>query len=144
MNFADWIRRRGIYRRIRLIRLPRIRGIKAPTFIVILVWVAAAIFLLGGIIYNYTQWSSGSLVVVTNYNGQPVFYYPSDISKQLLGESLLSMTFYVIGIVGCYIAFQSTRYAYRRRQAWMLLSSGIALIVIAYLGLEVLYKLKLG
>jgi len=143
MNFADWIKRRGIYRRLRLIRLPRVRGIKAPVVIVFLTLVVIAIFLLSGGIYNYVEFNAGELQFTTNYGGQWVFYYPYNVSEQFLGESSLSIMFYAIGLVGCYIAFQSTRYAYRRRQAWILLSLGITMILIAYFGFERLLTLKM-
>ncbi|HYB92533.1 MAG TPA: hypothetical protein VED00_00085 [archaeon] len=144
MNFADWIRRREIYRKLKLIRLPHVRGVKAPTIIVFLALVVIAIFFLSGGIYNYVEFTAGMLFFVTQYGNQSVFYYPKDISAQLLGESLLAMLFYGVGMVGCYVAFLSTRYAYRRRQAWILLSLGITMIVMAYFGFQILFNLKMG
>jgi ABC-type uncharacterized transport system permease subunit len=47
-----------------------------------------------------------------------------------------------MGIAGGYLAYRSTRYAYRPREARMFLLIGLALLIVAFLGSEILLTLK--
>jgi hypothetical protein len=106
----------------------------APSaFIVTLVGLSYAIFLFGG----------GLFALITNpitsyYNsntGQFFFLYP-DISNQFISDTLISVSLYGLGFVGLLAIFQSTKSAYKPRQAYMMLIIGVALLLLAYLFLE--------
>jgi len=102
--------------------------------------VGLSIFLLGGGVYD--------LIVPFVPIGFPLgrrvlFFYPRTIHEQAFLGSLLVMTVYGIGVAGFLLTYQSTKYAYRSRQAFTLLSIGLVLIFIAYLLIEYVLWLKM-
>lgn len=139
-SISEWVRRRWIYRKIKLMRAPRVRFVKPPLLIVTIILIAAAIFLLGGGIYDFVE--KNVPAIIPGPGQRWTFFIKYNVSEQTLTESLYSMVFYGIGVIGCYLTFKSTRYAYRRRQAWILLSIGVSLILVAFLGCEWLLSLK--
>lgn len=113
-----------------------------PSLLVIaLATVGFSIFLLGGGVYN--------LIVPFVPIGFPLgrrvlFFYPRSVHEQALLESLTVMIVYSIGVTGFLLTYQSTKYAYRPRQAFILLLVGCALIFIGYLYIESIIWLKLA
>ena len=104
----------------------------APTaFIVIAVVIFYAVFLFGGGLYTLINHPQPSAYV----NNQFYFLYP-DISSQFISDTLISVTLYVLGFVGLLAIYQSTKSAYKPRQAYMLLIVGVALLLLAYVFLE--------
>lgn len=102
--------------------------------------VGLSIFLLGGGVYD--------LIVPFVPIGFPLgrrvlFFYPRTIHEQAFLGSLLVMTVYGIGVAGFLLTYQSTKYAYRSRQAFTLLSIGLVLVFIAYLLIEYVLWLKM-
>ena len=71
------------------------------------------------------------------------FVHPS-LHEQVLLESLTAMIVYAMGVTGFLVTYQSTKYAYKPRQAFMMLLTGVALIFIAYLYIENILWLKIG
>lgn len=104
-------------------------SIMAIAFIVI----AASIFLLGGGVYDLLE---KPLIAVFQSGGTFISFYPYALNEQLLIESISAMTFYTIGVVGFLLAYQSTKYAYRPRQAFILLLVGCVMIIAAYIFIE--------
>jgi len=51
---------------------------------------------------------------------------------------------YAIGFVGLLAIYQSTKYAYKPRQAYMMMVIGVALLLLAYIFLEDVILIKLG
>ncbi len=114
---------------------------KPSLLVIALAAVGVSIFLLGGGVYN--------LIVPYVPIGFPLgrrvlFFYPRTVHEQALLESLTVMTVYGIGIAGFLLTYQSTKYAYKPRQAFMLLLVGCALIIIAYLYIENIIWLKMS
>jgi hypothetical protein len=104
----------------------------APTaFIVTTVGISYAIFLFGGGLYTLINHPSPSAYV----NNQFYFLYP-DISSQFIADTLISVTLYVLGFFGLLFIYQSTKSAYKPRQAYMLLIIGVALLLLSYVFLE--------
>ena len=106
---------------------------KPSIFVIAVIAVATSIFLLGGGIYDLLEkpyWAyfqeGGSIIV----------YYPYDINSQFLIESMVVMAGYALGVVGFLLTYQSTKYAYRPRQAYILLLVGCVLVIIAYIFIE--------
>lgn len=101
--------------------------------------IAIAVFLFGGGIYN---------VIVQPYpayvsQGRFVLVDPR-FSEQLLSDSLVSMVLYSLGIIGVMIMYQSTQYASKPRQAYMMFMAGVILLLIAYIFLEATISVKLS
>ena len=73
-----------------------------------------------------------------------ITFYPYGINEQLLGESLLVMILYGLGVMGLILTYQSTKYAYRPRQAYIMLLIGISLLVLSYIFVELSLRQKIG
>ena len=102
-------------------------------FVTAVLVVAASLFLLGGGVYDLLE---KPLLAIVAAGGRIITYYPYAINEQFLVESIIVMVVYAIGVVGFLLTYQSTKYAYRSRQAYRLLLVGCALIVIAYIFIE--------
>lgn len=101
---------------------------------------AGALFLLGGGVYDILEKPIAILPA-----GRWIFFYPYSINEQVLNESIYALIFYTLAATGFLLVYHSTRYAYRPRQAFMLLMLGAVFVVISYwFGLEHLMRLKLG
>lgn len=72
---------------------------------------------------------------------QPIFYYPG-MTEQTMTESINFIFYLIIGVLGGYITFQSTRLAYRPREARMYLIIGIVMMIFAFIGCETLLAAK--
>ncbi len=53
------------------------------------------------------------------------------------------MISYVMGFFGVFLMYQSTKYAYKPRQAYMLLLTGVICLILAYIYIENLLYSKL-
>jgi lysylphosphatidylglycerol synthetase-like protein (DUF2156 family) len=103
-------------------------------FVTVIV-IAASIFLLAGGVYNLlekplTLWWTGERFV---------FYYPYSLNEQFVLESVFIMIFYALGALGFLLTYQSTKYAYRPRQAFILLLTGSLLIFATYICVEYVF-----
>ncbi len=104
----------------------------APTaFLITSVGIAYVIFLFGGGLYTLINHPSPSAYI----NNQFYFLYP-DISSQFISDTLISVTLYALGFVGLLAIYQSSKSAYKPRQAYMLLVVGVALLLLSYVFLE--------
>jgi len=100
--------------------------------------VGISVFLLGGGIYDLLQ----QPLSVLPYGGGILFFYPS-LQHQVVYESVGIMIVYAIGVAGILLMYQSTKYAYKPRQAFMILLVGAVLILVAYFYVENLISSKL-
>jgi hypothetical protein len=71
----------------------------------------------------------------------PIFYYPG-MTDQTFNESLIFILFLIIGVSGGYLSFRSTRRVYRPREAKMFLSIGVTMMIIAFIGCEIVLSWK--
>jgi len=106
---------------------------KPSTFATAVIVVAASLFLLGGGIYDLME---KPLLLIVAAGGRIITYYPYALNEQFLVESVIVMIIYALAVVGFLIAYHSTKYAYRSRQAYRLLLVGCVLVVIAYIFIE--------
>ncbi len=118
--------------------LRKITTAKPSLAIIAITIVALTIFLLGGGIYNILT----KPPPVVPYGTGVLFFYPS-IHEQVIHESLVVMLSYGLGIAGVFSIYQSTKYTYKPRQAYILLLTGIVLLLISYIYLENLLWLEL-
>ena len=94
--------------------------------------VAVSFFLLSGGIYDVLI---KPIVAYFASGGQMLVFYPS-LTDQFLLESIIIMVFYAIGFAGFLIAYRSTKYAYKPRQAYRFLLVGCVLLIIGYVLIE--------
>ncbi|UCE43847.1 MAG: hypothetical protein JSV57_05745 [Candidatus Bathyarchaeota archaeon] len=108
---------------------------KPSLFLIAIIAVAASIFFLGGGLYDLLE---KPLVAAFAAGGRIIFYYPYGINEQFVAESLFAMIIYAIAVVGLLMTYESTKYAYRPRQAFMLLLIGCTFVFVAYVLIEFL------
>ncbi|MEM3788867.1 MAG: hypothetical protein QXN95_03260 [Candidatus Bathyarchaeia archaeon] len=92
---------------------------------------AVAVFLYGGGLH---------LIIVkplpaVYYGGRFLFVYPQ-LSEQWVSDSLIAMILFTMGVAGAIFIYQSTKYAYKPRQAYITFMMGAILLFVAYISLE--------
>jgi hypothetical protein len=108
----------------------------APTaFIITVVGLAYTVFLFGGGLYTLIGPDAAAHQPSAYVNGRFFFLYP-DISHQFISDTLISAILYSLGFVGLLAIYQSTKSAYKPRQAYMLLVIGVTFLLLAYVFLE--------
>jgi hypothetical protein len=123
-----------------LSKLYRTISTARPSNLVIpLLSIALAVFLFGGGLYDLIL----KPLPAVYYSGTFLFLYPS-LSDQFISDSIVAMTTYSLGIVGLLAVYQSTKYVYKPRQAYMMLLMGMALVMLAYVILEASLHFKLS
>ena len=130
-SFAFWLQK----------TYERILTSKPSLFVVGILAVALALFLLGGGIYDMMV--ENVPVAYFAAGGTLYVFYPS-LNEQFLLESMLIMIFGAIGFAGFLLAYRSTKYAYNPRQAYRLLLVGCVLLIIAYILIERGLLMKFG
>jgi hypothetical protein len=117
----------------------KISTAQPSTFIVSIIVIASAVFLFGGGLYTVIIQPLPSAYV----SGRFYFIYP-DISYQFISDTVISTMLYAMGFIGIIAIYQSTKYAYKPRQAYMMLVIGVTLLFLAYVFLEDAINIKLG
>ena len=103
-----------------------------PTaFIVTLIGISYAVFLFSGGLYTLINHPQPSAYV----NNQFYFLYP-DIGSQFVADTLIAITLYALGFVGLLFIYQSSKSAYKPRQAYMMMVIGVTFVLLAYVFLE--------
>ncbi|MCS7125249.1 MAG: hypothetical protein NZ932_07555 [Candidatus Bathyarchaeota archaeon] len=109
----------------------QVSTIKPSNFALAAIVVAISVFLFGGGIY---------LIIVKPY---PAIYYGGrflfvdpQLSEQWVSDSIIAMILFAFGVIGLLLMYQSTKYAYNPRQAYLMLMIGVALFIIAYISVE--------
>ena len=112
---------------------------KPSVFVVAAIIAGLSIFFLGGGVYDILE----KPLIAIPLGTRILFYYPGTINEQTIQDSAFAMITYFSGLLGILLMYQSTKYAYRPRQAYMLLLVGVAFLVIAYFSIENLIVEKL-
>lgn len=110
----------------------KIVTIKPSILLIAVAVTAVSIFFLGGGVYDLLEQPAFAVFI----QGRIYPIYPYSLGEQFLGESMLVMILYGLGTAGLLVTYQSTKYAYRPRQAFMLLLMGVLLIVISWILVE--------
>ncbi len=105
--------------------------------------IAVAIFLFGGGLYNVVRRPLPSAYVELPGGGRFIFLYPQ-LSEQFITDSIIAMILYSLGIIGAIAMYQSTKYVYKPRQAYLMFMIGVIFLIISYIFLEVTIQIKLG
>ncbi len=117
----------------------RISTARPSTLILSIIAIGFAIFLFGGGLYDIIM----KPLPAVYYGGRFLFLYPQ-LSEQFVSDSIVAMILYSFGIIGLIAMYQSTKYAYKPRQAYMMFIIGVVLLMIAYIMLETTIQLKLS
>ena len=117
----------------------RISNMRPSTLIFSGLAMAFTIFLFGGGLYNIIVKPLPAIY----YGGRFLFLYPQ-LSEQFVSDSIVATILYSFGTVGLLVIYQSTKYASKPRQAYMMLIVGIALLFLAYALLEATIQTKLS
>ena len=99
--------------------------------IITIVGLAYSIFIFGGGLFTLINRPSPSAY----YNGKFYFLYPS-LSSQFVSDTLVSVILYALGFIGLLMIYQSSKSAYKPRQAYMMLIIGVTLLLLSYIFLE--------
>jgi hypothetical protein len=117
----------------------KISTAKPSIFIVSIIVIASAVFLFGGGLYTIIVQPLPSAY----YSGRFYFLYP-DLGLQFISDTVIATLLYAIGFIGILAVYQSTKYAYKPRQAYMMLVVGVTLLLLAYIFLEDSILIKLS
>ena len=107
--------------------------------LIIFLIIAISLFLLAGGVYNIVL-QPPVLVPSPDY---PIFY-TLGFNDQSWSESLIALLLFSLGVTGGYLAYRSTRYGYKPREATLYLTIGIILLIVAFVGCEYIFLLKRG
>ena len=117
----------------------KISNTKPSALVISIIIVGYAIFLFGGGLYTLISSPLPAYYTGTSF----LFLYP-DLGQQFIADTVISVMLYAIGFVGLLTIYQSTKYAYKPRQAYMMLVIGVALLLLAYIFIEDAILIKLG
>lgn len=118
----------------------KISTTRPSTLLLSAIVIAIAIFLFGGGLYNLIR---RPLPSAYGGGGTFIFLYPQ-LSEQFITDSIIATILYSLGVIGVLAVYQSTKYAYKPRQAYMVFLVGVALLLIAYIFLETAIHIKMG
>jgi len=102
-------------------------------------------FLITALILGYTLFLfGGGLFTLINHplpayignNGNTILFLSPGISNQFGADTFISIILYALGFVGLLAIYQSSKNAYKPRQAYMLLIIGVTFLLISYIFLE--------
>ena len=117
----------------------KISTAKPSIFIVSIIPLVSAVFLFSGGLYT---------IIVRPlpawFGGQRFYFIYPELGSQFISDTIIAAMLYVIGFIGILSTYQSTKYAYKPRQAYMMLVVGLTLLLMAYIFLEDLIQIKLG
>ena len=120
-------------------RFRKISTAKPSSFLISIIFISYAIFLFGGGLYTLT-----SSPLPAYYTGRGfIFLYP-ELGNQFISDTVIAVILYAMGFAGLLAVYQSTKYAYKPRQAYMMLVIGVTLLLLAYIFLEDAILIKLG
>lgn len=104
----------------------------APSItLVSIIGIAYAVFIFGGGLFTIINHPSPSAY----FGGRFYFLYPN-LSSQFISDTAVSAILYALGFVGLLMIYQSSKSAYKPRQAYMMLVIGVSFLLLSYIFLE--------
>lgn len=125
---------------LRSFRGPTTRRMKPSTTVLALAVVIFVGFVLAGGIYDVLERPISLLP--TSYGYSVVIQ--GTLGQQTLNESLIAAFLYFLGLGGLYMLLRSTRYAYRPRNAYLLLILGTLTVLMVVFYSTSLINTKIG
>lgn len=121
---------------------------KPSATVLIIVVLAGCLFLLGGGVFLLTSDVAKNNPTIY-YGGKFFFVYTSSLGgngldNQLGMDTVISAMLYAFGLIGLLLMYQSTKNAYKPRQAYISLIVGLTLLAFAYIFLETVVQIKQG
>jgi len=117
----------------------KVSSARPSSLVISIIVIAYAVFLFGGGLYTIVSEPLPAFYTERGF----IFLYP-DLGEQFVADSVIAVMLYTIGFVGLLAVYQSTKYAYKPRQAYMMLVIGVTLLLLAYIFLEDAILIKLG
>jgi hypothetical protein len=111
---------------------------KPSSLVITIIIIAYAVFLFGGGLFTIVS------PIFPPYTGSTFLFIYPELQAQFISDTVIAATLYVIGFAGLIALYQSTKYAYKPRQAYMLAILGVAGLLISYMILEGLIIVKTG
>ena len=111
---------------------------RIPKTLLIFGFIALAIFIMGGGIYDLLD---KPVSILPGSRGGWVAVHPL-VHEQTLNESLLSISFYIFIFSGFFLSYRSSQIRFNARQSKMMMTIGLALLVIGVIGANYLLVLK--
>lgn len=110
----------------------KISNTKPSSLAISIIIIGYALFLFGGGLFTIISSPLPSYYIEgTGF----LFIYP-ELSQQFISDTIIAVMLYAIGFIGLLTIYQSTKYAYKPRQAYMMLIIGVTLLLLAYIFLE--------
>jgi hypothetical protein len=119
----------------------RISTIEPSAVVLSIIAIAIAVFLFGGGVYDLIM--TPYPAVYSSSSGAFVLIDPR-LSEQFISDSVVATMLYALGVVGLIAMYQSTKYAYKPRQAYMMFVIGIVLLFLAYIFIEATINIKIS
>ena len=116
----------------------KISTAKPSSLIISILTIAIAIFLFAGGLYSIIM----KPLPMWYYRGRFYFLYP-ELGEQWISDTVTAGILYALGTFGLVSIYQSTKYAYKPRQAYMMFLVGTSLLLIAYIYLEFTIQMKI-
>jgi len=124
---------------LRIFRAPTTR--RKPSTTVLLVLILGFIgFILAGGIYDILERPISLLPTPSGYS----VLIKGTLGQQTLNESLIAAFLYMLGLGGLYMLLRSTRFAYRPRNAYLLLILGTITVLMVVFYSNALITQKIG
>ncbi|MGB9842137.1 MAG: hypothetical protein ACPLKZ_05360 [Candidatus Bathyarchaeales archaeon] len=122
----------------------KISTAQPSSIIISIIVIAYAIFLLGGGLFSLITQPPYYAYISNNFYfiWSRMLQGGSALGEQFVSETLISNALYAMGFVGLFAIYQSTKYAYKPRQAYMMLVIGVTLLLLAYIFLEYAIDVK--
>lgn len=125
---------------LRIFRAPTTRRVRlSSTLLMVTVFIFVGFILAGGI-YDLTERPISLLPTAGGYS----VLIRGTLGQQTLNESLIAGFMYLLGLSGLYMLLRSTRFAYRPRNAYLLLIMGTFTILIAVFYANSMITSKIG
>jgi hypothetical protein len=119
----------------------KISTAQPSSFALTIIVIAYAVFLFGGGVYTLINYET--ILPSAYFQGRFYFLYP-ELGSQFISDTIIAVTLYAIGFAGLLAVYQSTKYAYKPRQAYMMLVVGVTFLLLAYIFLEDAILIKLS
>lgn len=125
---------------LRIFRGPTARRMKPSTTVIMIGVLLFVGFVLAGGIYDILERPISLLPSPTGYS----VVIKGTLGQQTLNESLIAAFLYMLGLGGLYMLLRSTRYAYRPRNAYLLLILGTFTVLLVIFYSTTLINAKIG
>lgn len=126
---------------LRIFRGPTARRMRPSTTVIMIAVLLFVGFVLAGGIYDILE---RPISLLPSATGAYSLVIKGTLGQQTLNESLVAAFLYMLGVAGLYMLLRSTRYAYRPRNAYLLLILGTFTVMLVVFYSTTLINSKIG